>query len=275
MERKMMFVLLIFINVVVLLAVAIGLIFSMPPVTSIIMSIVVLLLSCILFFLQWALRPMKPTQDFVSTIEEEGLTLVKKRFGHLLQKKDGNEKLGIIFYPGGRILPMAYLPILKQIALKGFPVYLVKMPLNMAIFDYKRAIKIIDKHLEFNAWVIGGHSLGGAMAVHLVKRVPHKFKGVFLWGAYPSSKDDISDIKVPVLTVFGNCDGVTTIEKIDECRHLFPTHAQWECLDGGNHAQFGCYGIEKKDKPAQLSQSSQHLKVANITLTFINQVVWS
>jgi len=226
----------------------------------------------ILWFLHWSLRPMGRNVNVDDLLADGKLSITRGKYGSFLQRAGENPENGIIFYPGGRVVPEAYLSLLKKIVVQKCPVYLVKMPFNMAVFDHRRALKVMKEKPEIKNWIIGGHSLGGAMAVHVLREKPEEYKGLFLWGAYPSHRDDISDMKFPILAIFGTCDGITPVEKIEASRHLFPSHTHWLKLEGGNHAQFGCYGSEKQDHLAEISMQDQQRVVIESTLAFLDGI---
>ena len=52
---------------------------------------------------------------------------------------------GIIFYPGGKVEPESYAPLLMKIAEYGFLVALVPMPFNLAFFSPNKAEIVIEK----------------------------------------------------------------------------------------------------------------------------------
>ena len=60
----------------------------------------------------------------------------------------GNKKskIGIIFYPGGKVDPMAYEPLMKSLAEKGFFCVLIKMPYNLAVFGIDSADGVQEKY---------------------------------------------------------------------------------------------------------------------------------
>ena len=45
----------------------------------------------------------------------------------------------LVFYPGGKVEPTAYLPLLTALAEDGIDCFLVRMPLNMAFLDIEAA----------------------------------------------------------------------------------------------------------------------------------------
>ena len=71
---------------------------------------------------------------------------------------------GLLFYPGGLVDPHGYLPLLADIAAAGIPVVLAKAPGNLAVFSPDAGLALRSLVPGANGWVIGGHSLGGAMA---------------------------------------------------------------------------------------------------------------
>ena len=48
----------------------------------------------------------------------------------------------LVFYPGGKVEPTAYLPLLTTLARDGVDCFLVRMPLNLAVFDQDAAAPI-------------------------------------------------------------------------------------------------------------------------------------
>ena len=54
--------------------------------------------------------------------------------------------------------------MMRKLASECILCILVKMPLNLAVFDINAADGIQTKFSYIDNWYIGGHSLGGAMA---------------------------------------------------------------------------------------------------------------
>ncbi len=50
---------------------------------------------------------------------------------------------GVIFYPGGKVDYLSYIPLLQSIAKEGYTCVLIKIPFNLEVFDYKAADKAI------------------------------------------------------------------------------------------------------------------------------------
>ena len=152
----------------------------------------------------------------------------------------------LIFYPGAKVEYTAYLPILAKIADScGITCILVKMPLNMAIFDADAADEIIERFPDIQTWIIGGHSMGGAMASSYASKHQDKVEGLILLGAYiygdyPAEK---------ALTVYGTFN-TSVAEKINYTENVV-------LIEGGNHAQFGNYGKQKGDPDATISSEEQ------------------
>ncbi len=80
----------------------------------------------------------------------------------------GSPTTGLILYPGGFVDPVAYAPIARNIAERGFQVVLDPMPLGLAVTNVGAADAIIAAHPEIDHWAVGGHSLGGAMASEFI-----------------------------------------------------------------------------------------------------------
>ncbi|MFO7743084.1 MAG: alpha/beta hydrolase [Anaerolineae bacterium] len=179
---------------------------------------------------------------------------------------------GLILYPGGRVEPDAYAPAAREVAAQGYLVVLVPMPLNLAFFAPDRAAAVIDSFPQVTQWVVGGHSLGGAMAARFAHRHPGTVEGLLLWASYPAQSDDLSEQDLSVTAVYATNDGLATPEEIAASRHLLPSGTQWIEIEGGNHAQFGWYGSQAGDVPATISREAQQHQVTAATLALLQEV---
>ena len=195
-------------------------------------------------------------------------------------------KTGLVFYPGGLVDPHAYIAPLTKFAIagKGHKIVIVKMPANLAILDGKQAAWIYNDFPDVEQWVIAGHSLGGVMACSVVEKYPDFFAGLVLMAAYPQSSNNLKDWPGPVLSLRGQYDGLVDSLKISSFADLMPTPVWVNNLDdypsgsspktvyftlpGGNHGQFGNYGIQKGDGVATITQDAQAELVSSIILRF-------
>jgi len=123
------------------------------------------------------------------------------------ERPDDEPRVGLIFYPGGRVHPDAYVPSLAPIAAEANVTVIVpKVRLNLAVLDRKRAAEIMDAHPEIDRWYVGGHSLGGSMACRFARGNADRVEGVVLFASYCDR--DVSDSDLDVLSVTGAEDAV-------------------------------------------------------------------
>lgn len=176
---------------------------------------------------------------------------------------------GLIFYPGGKVEPGAYAPLLEKLSENGILCVLQKMPGNLAVLNPNAAADIFDAYPEITHWYIAGHSLGGSMGASFAGKHPDRLEGVILLAAY--STEDLSSTRV--LSIYGTEDGVLNREKYEKNRKNLPEDATEIILDGGNHAFFGSYGEQKGDGLAVISQAQQQAQTARAILKFIRGTV--
>ena len=158
-----------------------------------------------------------------------------------------------IFYPGGKVEPTAYLPLLMMLAEDGVDCFLVRMPKNLAVFGINTAASIQQEY-EYARWFIGGHSLGGACAALYASGHGSELSGLVLLAAYATKP---LDGHLSVLELHGSEDKVLDRKKLEEGRQFLPSSALSEELPGGNHAQFGDYGPQRGDGTASVSGEAQ------------------
>ena len=92
-------------------------------------------------------------------------------------------------------------------------------------------------------------------------------KGLILLASYSTKKIDAN---ISVLTLYGTEDGVLNFEKYEEAKNNYPDSFQEVIIEGGNHAGFGYYGEQKKDKEAKISKEEQQENAIQTILQFAN-----
>ena len=107
-------------------------------------------------------------QEALTAMQSDSSVQVTKDGWITFMPAGGEPDTGVIFYPGGRVDHRAYAPLMSELAANGYLVSLVPMPFNLAVFGSESASQVIAAHPEIEHWVIGGHSLGGAMAASFV-----------------------------------------------------------------------------------------------------------
>lgn len=163
---------------------------------------------------------------------------------------------GVVFYPGARVSPEAYVATWAPIvAATDVLVLIPSMPLNLAVLDRSRAGDLIAATEDIERWWVGGHSLGGAMAASwLGDQPPGTVEGLTLWAAFATEGAGLrSRTDLTVLSVSGTRDGLATPADIAERRDLLPPDAIMVEVEGMNHAQFGRYGPQGGDRPPTIS----------------------
>lgn len=163
-------------------------------------------------------------------------------------------KAGLIFYPGGKVEFTAYAPLMQALAQEDVLCILLKMPLNLAVLDVDAAQGLRAEYPEVSRWYLGGHSLGGSMAAsHIAGE--SGYDGLLLLASYSTA--DLSESGLQVLSIYGTGDGVLNGEKYQQYRSNLPQDTRELVIHGGNHAQFGSYGLQDGDGDAAISSADQ------------------
>ena len=147
---------------------------------------------------------------------------------------------------------------MRRMAERGVDCALVKMPLNFAIFKQNAFDGVMDSlrlgYQPYEHFYIGGHSMGGAIAAVYAANNPEKVEALIMLAAYPT-KPLASDLKV--LEIYGSEDTVINRKKLSEGARYLPKSAVVYEIAGGNHAQFGDYGVQSGDGEAAISVDKQ------------------
>lgn len=218
-------------------------------------------------FLVWALTPLGPMEEALDAMESDERVTVNTDNWLVFEPVEDDVDTGLIIYPGARVDPRSYAPTAREIAEEGFLVVIAPMRLNLAVLSPNAASDVIDSFPELDRWVVGGHSLGGVMAARYAEN--EAVDGLVLWASYPN--DDLSDSNLPIISIYGSNDGLTTLEDIEESKEDLPPDTRYVEIEGGNHAQFGWYGEQRGDNEASISREEQQDIIVNETVKFLNE----
>lgn len=223
-------------------------------------------------FIGWAETPLGPMPFALKALQSTDQVQVDTNPWFTFTPDGLSPTTGLIVYPGGRVDARAYAPAAQAIATQGYLVVIVPMPLNLAVFSPGAAAKVIVTHPEIKQWAIGGHSLGGAMAANFIRKNPGLIQGLLLWASYPAASDNLASYNIQVTSIYGTQDGVANPAKIGASRLLLPTDTIWVAIPGGNHAQFGWYGIQPGDNLAAISREQQQTQVVSATINLLQKI---
>ncbi len=223
-------------------------------------------------FVYWAQTPLGPMPEALAALETDSAVRVEMEPWYVFAPQDGMPNSGVIIYPGGRVDPRSYAPAARALAEVGYLAVITPMPLNLAVFDSGAAAEVIAAYPQIERWIVGGHSLGGAMASGYAQANADVVDGLFLWASYPADDTLAARSKPAVLSIYGSNDGVSTPEDIEASRADLPPGTRWVEIAGGNHAQFGWYGEQPGDGQSTISREQQQAQVVSATAEMLEQL---
>lgn len=218
--------------------------------------VVVLVAGVFIYVASATYSPSAQAEAAMQSDSKVSVTEVKQGYRFEPQGVEAVEP-NIIFYPGGLVKPASYSPLARAMAEQGHRVYIVKMPLNLAIFGQNKADTFIAEHPD-EAFVIGGHSLGGAFASRYAAEHPDKLEGIFYLAAYADDGGSLAAATgLSALQITGTDDGVLNWEEWEKTKANLPADTTFVSIDGGNHGQFGSYGMQKGDHTPEITGDEQ------------------
>ncbi|WP_243027292.1 alpha/beta hydrolase [Thermus albus] len=207
------------------------------------------------------LRPLKAEPLAQVALQGGGLEVQEAPYGLALIPK--TPKALLAFYPGARVEPLAYAPVLAPVAQAGYLVVLLKVPSGIALLGKERALEAHRGHPNLPL-VVGGHSLGGVAAAELAAR---EKLPLILFASYP--EEDLSRETLPTLALYGTEDGLLPLEEARQKARRLPRNARVVFIAGLNHAGFGAYGPQKGDRPAGRPREALWQEIAEEVLLFL------
>jgi len=214
----------------------------------------------------WAATPYHDARGSVAAVDaRSGVTVDQTDAGgYVLRPTGADTDTGLVFYPGARVHPDAYVGSLAALASEaGVTVVIPKLPLNLAVVDYglaraglrgHAAERAMAAHDGVSEWYVGGHSLGGAMACRYAAGT-EDVSGLVLYGSYCDV--DVSDrAGLAALSVVGESDTVLNRAAYEDSLANLPASARVAVLPGVNHTQFGTY--VGQDEPSGTTFETAH-----------------
>jgi pimeloyl-ACP methyl ester carboxylesterase len=230
-----------------------------------------LLVGALAYLLPYA----KATSDATAFLESnESVTVTSKRLKMtdywLFEPFDASSStINVLLYQGGKVDHEAYARLASGLALAGYRVYLPALPFRLAFFDASVALRF---EAEFGgSWIVVGHSLGGVAMATILEQSDAIIGAVYL-GSYPAT--DVSQSDAFQLILWADQDGLTKYEDVENAldnTNFLTTEVV--IIPGGNHAQFGDYGVQKGDGVASIDAATQiALSVSAIYARFSSEV---
>lgn len=224
----------------------------------------VALVLVVIGFLVWAYSPYRADRAaIVAVIEDAWVDFTTTDAGIVLTPRAAEAEAGLVFYPGARVDPYAYVPVMAEVAATtGRVVVIALPPLNLAIADTRPLSTFTAAAPRVTSWAVGGHSLGGVRACLLA--ADGGVDGLFLLGSYCAN--DLSTATLTAVSVEGPNDALSTPAQIDAAEGLLPPSATRVSIPGANHASFGDYGAQSGDGPLETERHTVREAVAEAAL---------
>lgn len=236
--------------------------------------VLVLVLVAVVGLVAWAKTGVMAAEDapWQAVQDRPGIT-VSEDATALVLRPDGtgadgtgaegtrSEGTGLVFFPGAKVEPAAYAARLADlVAEDGITVVIAKPWLGLALLDRRDLETFTAAADDVETWMVGGHSLGGVRACQLAADAD----ALVLLGSYCAN--DLSATDLPVLSISGSEDGLSTPQKIDDARDLLPDDAQMLEIPGASHASFGDYGPQDGDGTASIEDAEMTEQVTEAVL---------
>ncbi len=180
----------------------------------------------------------------------------------VLSPASGSSEVGLVLIPGAKVEPIAYAARLAGLVDDGITVVITRPWYNLAFLDPRPLDAFTSLAPGVGTWMAGGHSLGGVRACQLATVAD----ALVLFASYCAT--DISATGLPVLSIGGSEDGLSTPAKIEDAAHLLPSDAEFVEIDGASHASFGAYGPQAGDGTPSIDEAEMTERVTELVTDF-------
>ena len=214
-------------------------------------------------FVWWGLHPLGPAPSALAALTGgDGVTVRQTAAGWEFAPEGVEASAALVFYPGGHVDARSYAPYARDVAKRGYLVVVPVMPLSLAVLAPDAADKARAAHPDVKRWTLGGHSLGGVMAAAYAAKHAESVGGLVLLASYPAAGTDLVRSTIRVASLLGTQDTVINRAAWKAGKALLPTETDFVTLVGGNHGQFGDYGVQPGDTPDPTMPAAEQRRVA-------------
>lgn len=208
------------------------------------------------------------TEPLAAVRSDDRIVITDDGAGIVMAPASGPTDVGLVFVPGAKVDPWAYAAKLSGVvADDGVTVVITKPWLNLAFFDLRPLDAFTGLAPDVDTWIVGGHSLGGVRSCMLAQDAD----ALALFASYCAT--DLADSALPVLSIGGSEDGLSTPQKIADARDLLPETAQLDEIAGAAHSSFGDYGLQPGDGTPTISDDDMSAQLTALVGTFAASLV--
>ena len=215
-------------------------------------------------FVAWSLLAYRASSEARHALKSDDRVEVTDRSDHwVFAPRQGAADVGLIFYAGAMVDPVAYAPLAHGVAEHGYQVLLIRLP-RRGTFGGADGAAPLTRAIEatlgvpgVRRWVAAGHSRGGKVAAELVRTRAGSLVGLILIGTSHPRDFSLATSRIAVTRIFGTRDTVADVDKVLNARRNLPPDTRDIQIDGGNHSQFGHYGFQPGDWPATITRDEQ------------------
>jgi pimeloyl-ACP methyl ester carboxylesterase len=231
-----------------------------------------------IIFVGWSLWAFRASGPARRALESDGqVAVVQADAWRRFAPRGRAAPVGLLLFPGGLVDPVAYAPLAHAVAAHGYVVLLVDLPRrgafggadDDAVFERARTAMRLQEGVS--AWVVAGHSKGGAVAARMVHEQPRDLAGLVLIGTTHPRDFSLAGSRVPVTRIAGTRDSVASLGRMRANDRLLPASTRTIEILGGNHSQFGYYGFQPGDRFATISRERQQAETVAAILAALDE----
>ena len=241
------------------------------PVATVVGRVAGVVVTVLVLGLIGYLVPLTAASEAVAVMADDADVRVESSPTRIVLTPRAPPRAGLVFLPGGKVDPRAYVPLLRQVSAAGYLVVVVKVPYDIGFLATGEPARVVAATPGVTRWAVGGHSLGGVAAGVAVSSRDSGLSGLLLWASYPlESLADRSDLVVA--SVSGTADALTTPADVSESRTSLPASTVFTAVEGGIHGYFGDYGNQPGDGSPGVERSIAQQQIVAATTAFLAAV---
>ncbi len=216
------------------------------------------------------LVPLPATADAVASMSGDAAVRVESSPTRIVLTPSAAPKAGLVFLPGAKVDPRAYVPLLTQVSAAGYLVVIVKEPYDIGFLSTGEPAKVVAATPGVTRWAVGGHSLGGVAAGSLWATGLRPVRGCCSgrrtrwarWPTAPTSSSPPSRVPPTASARRPTSSPAGPAAAVDE----------FTAVAGGVHAYFGDYGTQPGDGTPGVDRATAQQQIVAASVTFMDAV---